>query len=232
MLPSRCACLLASLPVGCIALRQQQPRIGRQAVLQSALSLVALTPQLASAKSKEERGFRSTQGFEDTYGTSANQKVGFSSRPVDLGSNGISAYQKMKLDQALGDLAEPMGSADATLKPTLEAYAKLIRAVESEQLAEVTESALSSAGAALADLSAGSSLSGAAESIGKTGQQVAAAVAKKDISTAAKAALSLGDEVTDFAYAWASADRPVAPKTAIGAPSLRAKEGATGAGAL
>ena len=203
--------------------------ISRKALLHSAVSLAAL-PQLSHARDTEERGFRSTQAFTETYGTSASLG-GFSDRPSNLGSVGISAYQKMKLDQALGDLAEPTAAADATLKPTLEAYAKLIRAVEAERLSEVTEAAFNSAGSALADLSATSpSLSGMVDSIGKKGQLVSAAAKKGDISAAAKAALSLGDEVTDFAYAFAAADRPVAPKTALGAPDLRAKEGAVFAG--
>ena len=42
-------------------------------------------------------------------------KQGLSSRDASLGSNGISAYESMKLDNALSELAEPVASAPVEL---------------------------------------------------------------------------------------------------------------------
>lgn len=226
-------CLFAIAAVGAVPTRSgaAQRHVSRKALLQSVLAVQL--PQLARAD--EEYGFRSTQAFTDTIGTGANQKLGFTERPNNLGSAGISAYQKMKINQALEDLAVPIAVAGASVKPTLEAYARLLSAIGAERLDLATEKAVRSVGVELASVSAGSeALSGMADSIGKKALAVSAAAGKKDASAAATAALKLSDEVTDFAYAFngAAGDRPVVPKTAIGAPDLRAKPGATGAGAL
>ena len=54
---------------------------------------------------------------------------------------------------------------------------------------------------------------------------ITAARSKKDIGAAAKAAIALGNDLTDFAYAWNNTERVVAPKTAPGAPATRPTDG-------
>lgn len=57
---------------------------------------------------------------EDFGGEFAKQGLGFQERPSSLGSAGISAYQQLKLQTALDDLAAPAADAPSSLKPTLE----------------------------------------------------------------------------------------------------------------
>jgi len=138
----------------------------------------------------------------------------------------LSAFEKLKLDQALAELGEPTKTADPAIKSSLEAYSRAIGFVAEDRLADLDPAVLDTAGRDLGQATLGKApFDSQVDSIRKRGDAVAAARKKKDASAGAKAAIALGDELTDLAYAWAAADRPAVPKSAIGAPATRPEAG-------
>ena len=55
-----------------------------------------------------------------TEGDLAQQRAVLGSQAASLGSAGISAYEKLKLEKALAELTEPFDAAGSNIKPTIE----------------------------------------------------------------------------------------------------------------
>jgi hypothetical protein len=136
---------------------------------------------------------------------------GMAERPASLGSKGISAYEKLKLDQALTALDEVRATATDSIKPTLDDYAALPSIIKNNQLSELREAALTEAAERLVRLAGSDAALGElAAAGGKKLKVLAAAAAKGDPSGAAVAATGALDVVTDFAYGYLAAEKPLA----------------------
>ena len=142
-----------------------------------------------------------------------------------LGSKGISAYEQLKLDKALGELKEASEVAGPNIKPTIELLLtstlpkvrdENFAAIDTEKISIATNSllGLADAGGANSD----SSLQAQAESMVKLGAKLIAAVNKRDEGAAAMASVSLANELTDFAYEYGGKDRPL-PEMRVGFPA-------------
>ena len=143
---------------------------------------------------------------------------------VSMGSKGISAYEKMQLDKAIGELNESIELAkDSQLKPSFDSYIAVAKAVSDSQTNKVAASAVTAAGAELKRVVATSGKEGyvaEAESIDKRGQALLAACKKSDPGPAAVVMTKLVGELTDLAYEWSATEKPLA-EIVSGAPSLK-----------
>jgi len=138
-------------------------------------------------------------------------KQGITSNSIALGSKGISAYEKLKVDGAIKDLAEAVAAAnDAKLTPTLNYFAALLPLVKEEKLDRIEEKSIQLAVDNLVALASGNeSFEGQAASIGKRSATLLGACKKGDEGGAALAVVKLATELADFAFGWASSDRPL-----------------------
>ena len=146
---------------------------------------------------------------------------------VSLGSSGISAYEKMKLDTANQELAEAIGASQSSaLKPSLEAYATALKKIANSEATKDTASQLDAASALLQESanSGTEALREQASSVEKRSRSTVAACGKSDVGPAAVAATKLADELTDLAYSWAAAVRPL-QDVSIGQPDLKPADG-------
>jgi hypothetical protein len=145
---------------------------------------------------------------------------------VSLGSNGISSYEKLKLDTANGELAEAIiASKSSALKSSLEAYAAALNAIANSQATKDTASRLNAASLLLVESSASESkFADQIATIEKQSRSTAAACAKADVGAAALAGTKLGDALTDLAFGWTATVRPLQEIT-IGQPDLLSKDG-------
>ena len=125
-------------------------------------------------------------------------------RPEGLGSAGISAYEKLKIEKAVADLAEGMSAAnDPKLLPTLDYFSKLFAAVKESELQRVDAGSVEKAAGNIAALASGNErFESQAASIGKRTAALSAAAKKGDEGAAATAAIKLADELADFAFGW------------------------------
>lgn len=144
---------------------------------------------------------------------------------VTLGSAGISSYEKLKLDTATSELAEAIvASKSSVLKPSLDAYAEALKLISESSATKDTAAKLDAASALLQQSATGGtekeSLLARAAEIEKLSRSTAAACGKPDVGPAAVAASKLADELTDFAYGWTAAVRPLQEVT-IGQPDLK-----------
>ena len=143
---------------------------------------------------------------------------------VALGSKGISAYEKMQLDKAIGELneANELGKA-SQLKPSFDSYIAVAKAVSDSQTNKVSASAVTAAGAELKRVVATSGQEGyvaEAESIDTRGQALLAACKKSDPGPAAVVMTKLVGELTDLAYEWSATEKPL-EEIVSGAPPSR-----------
>ena len=169
-----------------------QPALGRRAVMQRSAAALGLLPAIPA--------FAEAEPFTGAY---AKQKPGSygMSTPADLGSAGISSYEKMKLETNLKELAEPAATAGPELKGILDTLTAELNLVKESQPATKLEQAAD----ALAAAASSESLRTQGEAIAK----LAVAAAKKDDSRY-KAAITLAEKLTDFAYEAAATDKPQA----------------------
>ena len=153
---------------------------------------------------------------------------------ASLGSSGISAYEKLKLDTANSELAEAIiASASSQLKPSLDAYAAALVSIANSETKDVAPK-LDAASLRLSESAASESkFADQVAAIEKQSRSTAAACDGKDIGAAALAATKLADGLTDLAYGWTAAVRPLQEIT-IGQPDLKPaggyKEGVSGLG--
>jgi len=181
------------------------PTLGRQALLKGAFAAAALGSLPLTTTAAEP--------FSGAYA-----KVGggpLSDRPNNLGSAGISAYEKMKIETALTDLADARSAAnDPKLAVTIDSFTKAVKAVKDSALDNVDSASLTAASSQLAAIATGSErFEGQAASIDKRGSSLLAAIKKRDAGAAAGAAIKLTDELADFGFAWANSERPLQVKT-------------------
>jgi hypothetical protein len=147
--------------------------------------------------------------------------MNYGSRVQGLGSEGLSAWTGLKLDEASANLAEPATQADAKIKPALDVYAKTLLLVRKSDVDSYDESGMSAAAGKLAGLAEGTpALEALAASISKRGLALGAECANNNVGAAAMVMLTLADEVIDFAWGYAAAERPLAPLRE-GAPPLK-----------
>jgi hypothetical protein len=143
---------------------------------------------------------------------------------VSLGSKGISAYEKLKLDTANKELAEAISaSPSSALKPSLDTYAAALSLIANSEATKDTASKLDAASSLLKESTTESgteALLAQAESIEKRTRSTVAACGKDDVGEAAVAAAELADELTDLAYSWSAAIRPLQEVTS-GQPELK-----------
>ena len=75
--------------------------------------------------------------------TGSYAKQGLTANPNNLGSKGISAYEKLKVDAAIKDLSEAIAAVnDAKLTPTLDYFAALLPLVKEEKLDTIEETSI------------------------------------------------------------------------------------------
>eukprot|EP00964_Phaeocystis_antarctica_P056520 scaffold33334_cov86-Phaeocystis_antarctica.AAC.1 len=136
---------------------------------------------------------------------------------VSMGSKGISAYEKLQLDKAIGELNEAIEAAkDSQLKPSFDSYiavAKVVSDSSETKTLSVSASAVTAAGAELKRVVATSGQDGyvaEAASIDKKGQALLAACKKSDPGPAAVVTTKLVGELTDLAYEWTATQKPLA----------------------
>ena len=143
---------------------------------------------------------------------------------VSMGSKGISAYEKLQLDKAIGELNEAIELAkDSQLKPSFDSYIAVAKSISDSQIDKVSASTVTAAGAELKRVVATSGQEGyvaEAASIDKKGQALLAACKKSDPGPAAVVTTKLVGELTDLAYEWTATQKPLAEITS-GAPSSR-----------
>ena len=133
-------------------------------------------------------------------------------RMFELSSGGISAYQKLKPETGLADLAKPAATATGDLKDALEAFLTTLPRVSSSSIAESDVKRVLAAANQLSALAADSeSLKATAESILKKSTAFEAAIKKDDSKKLAEASIALADLLTDFAYVVLNEDKPLAP---------------------
>jgi len=149
---------------------------------------------------------------------------------ISMGSSGISAYEKLQLDKAIGELNEAIELAkekDSQLKASMDSYVAVAKVVATSQTDKVSASTVTAAGAELKRVVEASGQEGyvaEAASIDKRGQTLLAACKKSDPGPAAVATTKLVVELTDLAYEWTATQKPLA-EIASGAPSTRPKNG-------
>lgn len=148
-----------------------------------------------------------------TEGDLAQQKAVLGSQSASLGSNGISAYEKLKLEKALSELSEPAAIAGDNIKPTIELLlTSTLPKVRDSKLDLIDTNKISVATESLLGLSTDdSSLENQAASMVKLGSKLIKAVQQKDEGAAALAATALAEELTDFAYEYGGKERPLPP---------------------
>ena len=135
---------------------------------------------------------------------------------VSIGSAGISAYEKLQLDNAISELSEAIElakSKDSQLKPSLDSYLEVAKVVAASQTAKVSAPAVTAAGAELKRVVETSGREGyvaEAASIDKRGEALVAASKKADPGPAAVVATKLVVELTDLAYEWSATEKPLA----------------------
>lgn len=171
--------------------------LSRQAVLRGAFAL-ALGSTAPAAFASE--GDLAKQG-------------GLGGRPATLGSDGISAYEQLKLDKALEELAEPFAIAGPNIKPTIDLLlSSTLPKVRNSQLDAIDTSKISVATQSLLGLATDdSSLEEQAKSMVKLGSNLIKAVEKGDEGAAAMAAIALANELTEYAYEYGGKERPLPP---------------------
>jgi len=180
--------------------------LGRRAIVRAAgvTVLGATAPALA-----DEGEFAKQGGFQD--------------RSVALGSGkGVPAYSQMKLSNALQELSEPLQSAPDSLKSTLEVFSATLPLTGSSRLSEIDTARLRSAASTLATLSTTEALQRASTAIGSRNLALLSAVQKGDATAATSAAVTLAEDLTDFAYAFNLAERPL-KEIQKGAPEVYIK---------
>lgn len=201
-------------------------QLGRGAVVRAA-SAAAVGGLLAAVPAGRALAEEVANPFS---GATAKQGLNYGSRPQGLGSEGISSYEKMKLDEATANLADAakLAAGDAALSPALGAYAKALPLVSTSTpaaplLGQVDGARLEAASGALADLSRGNdSLGKQAEALGKSTAKLVSSCARNDGGGAAVAAIALADQLTDFTYEWSATPKPEVLKEITGQPPLRA----------
>lgn len=147
---------------------------------------------------------------------------------ASLGSNGISSYEKLKLDTANKELAEGIAAAQqSVLKTGLDAYATALKSIADSQVTKATASNLDAASSTLKESATGgtdnAALLAQVASIEQRTRTTSAACVKGekgDPGPAAVQAAKLADELTDLAYAWTAAVRPLQEVTS-GQPGLK-----------
>ena len=201
-----------------------EPLTRRQALLRglpaaaAAFSVVSPPPALAEflTLEKAQEQARATNGEavmgrEPFKGDFAKQGMP-GGRMFELSSGGISAYQKLKLETGLADLAKPAATATGDLKDALEAFLTTLPRVSSSSIAESDVKRVLAAANQLSALAADSeSLKATAESILKKSTAFEAAIKKDDSKKLAEASIALADLLTDFAYVVLNEDKPLAP---------------------
>ena len=148
-----------------------------------------------------------------TEGDLAQQKLQLGSQSSSLGSAGISAYEQLKLDKALTELAEPFELAGSNIKPTIELLlTSTLPKVRDSKLDLIDTNKISVATESLLGLATDdASLETQAASMVKLGSKLITAVQRKDEGAAALAATALAEELTDFAYEYGGKERPLPP---------------------
>ena len=206
------------------AFKPPSPLTRRQALLRgvpvaaAALSVVSPTPALAEFLTLEKAQARAAGQELPVMGkepfTGAFTKQGMpGGRMFELSSGGISSYQKLKLETALAELAQPAGTATGQVKDALDACLKTLPRVSDSSIAESDVKRLLLAANELSGLasSGAEGLKATAESIVTKSTAFEAAVQKKDSKKLAEVAIALADSLTDFAYGAAQEEKPLAP---------------------
>ena len=170
------------------------PPIGRQALLRGAAAAAFCVPALPALA---DEGEFAKQGM-----------VG--GRMFAVGSPGISAYQKLQLENALTEFAQPTASVPANVKPTLEEFAATLPRVATLEINKDDVVRIGKASSALVTLSTGEALQTLAASIEKRSSALEAAVKKQDSKASAAAAIVMAEALTDYAYTSAAAEKPLA----------------------
>ena len=185
-----------------MAFKPPSPLTRRQALLgvpaAAALSVVSPTPALADK--------------EPFTGDFAKQGVP-GGRMFELSSGGISSYQKLQLENGLAELAKPAATATGQVKDALDALLSTLPRVSDSSIAESDVKRVQLAANELSSLasSGAEGLKAIAESILTKSAAFEAAIQKKDSKKLAEAAIALADLTTDFAYAAAQEEKPLAP---------------------
>ena len=209
------------------AFKPPSPLTRRQALLRgvpaaaAALSVVSPTPALAAefltlekaqARAAAQAGGDPVMGKEPFTGDFAKQGMPVG-RMFELSSGGISSYQKLKLETALAELAQPAGTATGQVKDALDACLKTLPRVSDSSIAESDVKRLLLAANELSGLasSGAEGLKATAESIVTKSAAFEATVQKKDSKKLAEVAIALADLLTDFAYGAAQEEKPLAP---------------------
>jgi len=203
-----------------LPLTRRQVLRGVPAAAAAAFSVVTPTPAQAEFLTLEKAQAQAAQsagdpvnGREPFSGDFAKQGMP-GGRMFELSSGGISAYQKLKLENALAELAKPAATATGQVKPALEAFLTTLPRVSSSSIAESDVKRCSLAANELSGLASsaqGDGLKATADSILKQSAAFEAAIQKKDSKKLAEAAISLADLLTDFAYAASQEEKPLAP---------------------
>ena len=180
--------LTAALP----ALLVPQP-IGRQAALKGAAA-AAFLPALPA--------------FAD-YGEFTKQ-ASLGGRMFAVGSPGISAYQKLQLDNALNEFTEPTANTPADVKLVLEEFGATLPRVSTQEIDKNDLDRISKASSALVKLSTGEALETLAAKIAKGSSALDAALKKSDSKASAAAAIVMAVALTDYAYTSAALEKPLA----------------------
>ena len=188
-----------------MAFKPPSPLTRRQALLRgvpaaaaAALSVVSPTPALADK--------------EPFTGDFAKQGVP-GGRMFELSSGGISSYQKLQLENGLAELAKPAATATGQVKDALDALLSTLPRVSDSSIAESDVKRVLLAANELKSLasSGAEGLKAIAESIVTKSTAFEAAIKKKDSKKLAEVAIALADLTTDFAYAAAQEEKPLAP---------------------
>ena len=177
-----------------------------------AATTLALSLVLPTSLSRQQLIRSSAAASVATFGRAAwatpgdFTKQGLPSGPgsVSLGSDGISAYEEMKLDKAVKELEEVKGVAPASLQPVLDSFGALNKQVRNrEGLKTISAAKLEAASASLTALAASNeNLLAQSEEITKLGLQVGVSAGKGDVGKSAKALSGLIDTLVDFGYAF------------------------------
>ena len=184
--------LTAALPA--LLVPQAKPPIGRQALLRGAAAAAFCVPALPAQADEGEFAKQAAPG----------------GRMFALGSAGISSYQKLQLENALSEFAEPTASVPADVKPTLEEFAATLPKVATLEINKDDVVRISKASSALVTLSTGEALQTLAATIEKRSSALEAAVKKQDSKASAAAAIVMAEALTDYAYTSAAAEKPLA----------------------
>lgn len=123
-----------------------------------------------------------------------------------VGSGGLSAYNEMKLDSALKELADAPASTE--IKASVDAISQALLLIKQNKVPDVSK--ILQATEAITSLVLTDDLQAQAASLSKQVGGIRAAITKTDANAAAVAATALSDGLTDFCYTYSSAEKPLA----------------------